>query len=1820
MKTNYTFKRILFFVGLLTLFSYSSYACNYQLKMYDSYGDGWNGGKVTVKVNGTAVLVNQTVSSGHGPVYVNFAVNTGDLITTDYTAGSWSSENEYWILDAYGAVVGHQGASGTPGDITTAIVAICPSNNDLSVIEWTSPTTGSSPDTAMTITVKVKNVGLMPQDTFAIKYSVDAGTTIITETYNDTLWPDSVLTYSFTTTANMGTPGMYHCGAVVSNPGDTTNFNDTIFADVYLCYPMTGIYTVGPDTADDFSSVSDAATAVSLCGVSGPVTFMIDSGTYNGKVLIESAIAGASATNTITFKGLGSNTVITASTNSGDRDVVRFMNTAHIIFDSLKITTPYTNSYNCGIRIMNSDSITVKNCTISMPTNTTSSYTNGILVVGSKTSNYSYTRADYLTFDNNTINGGYYGIKLYGNSSTSNLSTVIKVRNNTFNNFYYYGVYSYNQDSIDVKNNTLTSRPNSYGYGIYAYKARSGSRFAYNNILLNTTSSGYGMYINRCEGTSSSPIMVYNNMISIPNATSTPYGIYSYYGKNVNYYYNSIRIGNGGSNSRAMYIYGSTSSSSFANIKIKDNVLVNSGAGYAMYMYGTYYPAKVTECDYNNMYTTGSKFAYYGSNKANLAAWQAAATGLGTNSKSIDPGFLSATNLHSASIPMNNLGTPITGIDDDIDGDLRNLTTPDMGADEYTPPANEVAIIEYLGVSGGGCGMTATEPVTIVVKNNGTNNQTSIPVKFTVDGGTVVSETIASLASLAIDTFTFSATADLSAIGMHNLVVYVDMTVDENRNNDTAHVAVKAIGSIANFPYFQGFDSIPNDFEFVSRGESSASISTRAGNGTTSGLLLTGGSYNNWSGYYNVTGAFNNASHVSKAFACDVNATSLSNLKMKFDEKMNYTYNTNYGWFRVLINDSVYAKDLNGDSTWHASSTHGDAFQSLVFDLTAYAGTQFTISLEAACKYNKANYGSWGDEVFIDNFKLWEPAANDVGVSAVLSPSSANCGLASDTVLVTISNFGLDTQYTFPVKIDVTFPSGTTSSYTTTFNDTLAPNASANIQLGPINTTASGTYSIVAYTQLTTDTTYNNNDTTHADFSIDFPQTIPYVQNFEFSTPVDYSGYGYRSYDSYSQSEVWKQYMSKYYINRQFNFNKKIGPVDSTSYFIFDFKNAYNSTATTMNGDNLIVLISNDCGVNYDTLLVVDSSNHATSNQFQRYTVPLTSYIGDEVHLRFISNRDNSSSQYSSYFYFDNVAIIHPPAVDLGPDTSYCAGDTAILDAGQLVGATYLWTRGLDTVGTTYSIQVTTPGTYIAHVNQLGLTGVDAVNIIFNPKPAVSFTGLNSSYCDNEMPSTLMPTPAGGTFTGNGISGTTFDPSMSGIGNHVITYTYTTSAGCTSMTSDTTDVFEAALVNLMDTTICEGDSVVLTAGSNGPVVPDLIFSSYIEGSSNNKAIEVYNATTDTLDLDNYSIMTNYNGNPWSGQYHFPAGTKLAPGDVFVVANNQADSTIIAVADDTLPYNGGGYIVGFNGDDVRALFKHSATDSMMIDIIGRYDLVDPGSGWDVAGVSDATKNHTLVRKSTIVSGNTDWNAIAGTDSLSSEYLVYPKNTFTYLGSHSATPPVFVPNTYLWSTGDTTASITVMPSATTTYSVTVNNGNCQTIDSAVVTVNPLPIVNLGPDTSFKWTWESITLDAGNPNASSWDWSTGGVAQTETFDSTVLSKGPNTVYVTVTENNCSASDTVIITVIDDVSINGASNNMNIEVYPSPTKGRFNMTINGYKGKVQMSVIDLAGQVVHSEIINVTANYNGKFDLSKLSSGVYYIKLTSNNVVKIEKLIIQK
>lgn len=169
------------------------------------------------------------------------------------------------------------------------------------------------------------------------------------------------------------------------------------------------------------------------------------------------------------------------------------------------------------------------------------------------------------------------------------------------------------------------------------------------------------------------------------------------------------------------------------------------------------------------------------------------------------------------------------------------------------------------------------------------------------------------------------------------------------------------------------------------------------------------------------------------------------------------------------------------------------------------------------------------------------------------------------------------------------------------------------------------------------------------------------------------------------------------------------------------------------------------------------------------------------------------------------------------------------------------------------------------------------------------------------------------------------------------------------------------------------DTVEGTTTDVSTVVNELFFSEYVEGTSNSKALEIANYTGSVVNLANYSIAKNLNGGGgWGTPYQLTGS--INPSDVWVIANSASDAVLLTQADVTSSSDP----TNFNGNDPLGLFKNG----VLIDIIGVLNN----------GTSDFAKDVTLRRKSNIVNPNTTFN-------LTTEWDVYPVNTFDGLGNHS-----------------------------------------------------------------------------------------------------------------------------------------------------------------------------------------------------------------------------
>ncbi|WP_188455980.1 5'-nucleotidase C-terminal domain-containing protein [Virgibacillus oceani] len=164
--------------------------------------------------------------------------------------------------------------------------------------------------------------------------------------------------------------------------------------------------------------------------------------------------------------------------------------------------------------------------------------------------------------------------------------------------------------------------------------------------------------------------------------------------------------------------------------------------------------------------------------------------------------------------------------------------------------------------------------------------------------------------------------------------------------------------------------------------------------------------------------------------------------------------------------------------------------------------------------------------------------------------------------------------------------------------------------------------------------------------------------------------------------------------------------------------------------------------------------------------------------------------------------------------------------------------------------------------------------------------------------------------------------------------------------------------------------ILVNAESNEVAARDLFISEYVEGSSYNKAIEIYNGTGDLVDLSNYTLELYSNGAMEPSQSVTLSGT-LEHNDVYVISHQSADPEIMAETD--LENSA---VVNFNGDDVVVLQKNNEA----IDVLG-----------EIGTNSDFAKDVTLVRDPSVTSASETYD--------DAEWIEYAKDTFAYLGNHT-----------------------------------------------------------------------------------------------------------------------------------------------------------------------------------------------------------------------------
>ncbi|MBP8033420.1 MAG: T9SS type A sorting domain-containing protein [Bacteroidia bacterium] len=569
-------------------------------------------------------------------IYVNAQFNSGiDLHANDISLNNAGTSVPSFVTDDFDGQVRNAGNPDIGADEFTPYTLdagttgfnfgkiVCFGNNNLEV--------------------KLKNNGTAVLTSAIVKCSVN-GVLLSSNSWSGFLSSGTETIISF---GNYNfTPGVSY---VLKSWSQSPNGNNDIFKTndtTYLSFVspgMSGMYTIG-GTSPDFITISAAVNALKSSGVCGPVVFNIRNGIYNEQIIVPN-IKGTSPSNTVQFQSesLDSSSVSIqySSFFSQTNYIINVDSADYIIFYKLGFKSLSSGYGNAITFTSKAKYAKIKNCffegQISSDVLITLDYTSDSVLV----SNCRFYRS---------------ATSILSNASFS------MIRNNIFEEQSLAGV-NVAYPNFDISSNFF-NYINSNCQSIAISSLASG-KACKNKIIYGITTNSAVVVSN--AGSIVDRILISNNFISLNGGT----GIYLSSVNNVNLLHNSINQNGNGYCLKYMNVDNSQS---------QNNVFYNQ-VSYCIY--GTAFTPGFLS-NYNCIYSPNNLLLQiaYTNTYTNLAAYTSV-TSMDGNSISANPLFISNSDLHiSNTAAVNNVGIFTGDVVDDIDGEFRSTSSPDIGADE----------------------------------------------------------------------------------------------------------------------------------------------------------------------------------------------------------------------------------------------------------------------------------------------------------------------------------------------------------------------------------------------------------------------------------------------------------------------------------------------------------------------------------------------------------------------------------------------------------------------------------------------------------------------------------------------------------------------------------------------------------------------------------------------------------------------------------------------------------------------------------------------------------------------------------------------------------------------------------------------------------------------------------------------------------------------------------------------------------------------------------------------------------------------------------
>jgi len=479
------------------------------------------------------------------------------------------------------------------------------------------------------------------------------------------------------------------------NVPDDHMANDTIEGSA--SGSLSGIFTIG-GTSPDYATIAAAVTDLLAYGVCDSVIYNIRPGTYAEELdftPFNVATGGYAVFQSET--GIQSDVIISkAYTVTGTNRLIEITNSSHLRFRHVQLRV--TGGACANVIYMTSfcEDIHFQDCLLYGTTCTSTSNTAATIYMNTGQKNN-------VQVTNSQIKRGSYGI--YCAPGSPSFAQDFELSNTTIDSCNKYGAFLSRTADVRVMDNTIFIPANT-GNGLETNISFGNGRIERNQIT--TTNGGTSLRVNGHNSGlpfDGDTMWVINNMVRMGGSASGSRAVNIDQNKGVFAWHNTFHTASTNATSVSAYMVNNTFT------EMRNSIVTNTGVGTAASF------TNVTT-DYNAYYNISPPLFNNGTSYADLAAWQAA-TGQDAHSLQVNPDYISATDLHVVQPALNAAGAMLTPpVSYDIDGDERNTTTPDIGADEFGFLTNDLTAQTLLFSNQMVLG---ENEVAVVVYNIGTN-------------------------------------------------------------------------------------------------------------------------------------------------------------------------------------------------------------------------------------------------------------------------------------------------------------------------------------------------------------------------------------------------------------------------------------------------------------------------------------------------------------------------------------------------------------------------------------------------------------------------------------------------------------------------------------------------------------------------------------------------------------------------------------------------------------------------------------------------------------------------------------------------------------------------------------------------------------------------------------------------------------------------------------------------------------------------------------------------------------------------------------------